>query len=180
MTARFTMRLVRSLRDFERAESLDADGVLAGKLAEVLPFARSAAESERALRGPGFTLDQLMAQEELFQQAAREMERQRWAAAELLFREVIAQSDVLPQPWGNLGICLMMQRRFDDAEAALRRSLKIDPKYALARQNLAGLPAIRASGILPQIQISNPLKGGKAKQTLSLLIEGEKTLRDIR
>ncbi len=29
--------------------------------------------------------------------------------------------DCLPQPWGNLGICLMMQERYDEAEAALKR-----------------------------------------------------------
>ncbi|NNJ11672.1 tetratricopeptide repeat protein [Chloroflexales bacterium ZM16-3] len=85
---------------------------------------------------------------------------------------------MLPQPWGNLGICLMMQRMFDEAEDALRRALEIDPKYTIARQNLAGMPAIRASGILPRIKTTHPLKG--SKQHLSVLVEGEKQLRDIR
>ena len=48
--------------------------------------------------------------------------------------------DCLPQPWGNLGICLMMQERYDEAEEALKRALVIDPKYAIAKNNLAALP----------------------------------------
>jgi Tfp pilus assembly protein PilF len=47
--------------------------------------------------------------------------------------------DCLPQPWGNLGICLVMQNRFDEAEAAYRRALKIDPKYKRAKENLESL-----------------------------------------
>jgi tetratricopeptide (TPR) repeat protein len=178
MTARYTMRLVESLRDLERAAEIDTEHILDPKLADALAFARSAAESERALRGPSFTLNQLAAQEESFQQAGTQMEQGRWAEAEALFRQVITVADVLPQPWGNLGICLLMQRKFNEAEAALRRALEIDPKYALARQNLAGMPAIRSSGILPQIGITHPLKG--SKQHLSVLVEGEKQLRDIR
>lgn len=180
MAARYTMRLGQSLRDLERAAELDADGLLAQRLAEDLPFARSAVADALKLRGPGSTLDQLIEQEELFQQGAQAMARHDWAEAEALFRRVIDLGDVLPQPWGNLGLCLMMQRQFDDAEAALRRALEIDPNYAIARQNLAGLPEIRASGELPQIQLSNPLKGRSGKQHLSLLVEGEKQLRDLR
>ena len=82
----------------------------------------------RALRGPHFTFDQLIAQEELFQQAVQMMAQHRWAEAEPIFRQSIAMGDVLPQPWGNLGICLLMQRQFDAAEAALRRALEIDPE----------------------------------------------------
>ncbi len=178
MTARYTMRLVESLRDMERAAELDTDHILDPKLADALAFARTAAESERALRGPNFTFDQLAAQEELFQKAGDQMGRGNWPEAEALFRAVIAVADVLPQPWGNLGICLMMQRKFDEAEDALRRALEIEPKYTIARQNLAGMPAIRASGVLPQIGITHPLRG--SKQHLSVLIEGEKKLRDVR
>ena len=71
---------------------------------------------------------------------------------------------MLPQPWGNLGICLLMQRRFDDAEAALRRALEIDSDYTIARQNLAALPTIRASGKLPAMRIIPPSMASKSKQ----------------
>lgn len=179
MAARFTMRIGRSLRDFERAEELDAGRVLAAKLAEALPFARSAAEQERALRGPDFTLDRLIEQEELCQRAVQVMAEHRWAEAEPLFRASIAMGDVLPQPQGNLGICLIMQRLFDEAEAALRRALEIEPAYTLARQNLAALPSIRASGKLPEMRISNPLRERPSRQKLSILREGERRFLDL-
>jgi tetratricopeptide (TPR) repeat protein len=174
ITARYTTRFGQSLRDFEQAAALDGDGLLADKLAEALPFARSLAEDERALRGPDFTLDQLIAQEELFQQAVQVMVQQRWAEAEQLFRQSIALGDVLPQPWGNLGLCLLMQRQFDAAEAALRRALKIDPAYSIARQNLAGLPTIRATGKLPAMRINKAFEGRQSKVSLSFLVEGGK------
>jgi superkiller protein 3 len=173
MAARFTARIGRSLRDFERAAELDRDGVLGDKLADELAVARDMVDSSLALRGPGFTLEQLVEQEELFQQAGEAMTEGRWADAEAMFRQVIVMADVLPQPQGNLGLCLMMQRRFDEAEAALRRALEIEPRYTLARQNLAGMPEIRASGKLPQIKVMSPFEGKKMKQTISFLVEGE-------
>ncbi len=179
MAGRFMLQLGQSLRDFERAVELDTEGLIAERLAEDLPFARSAVATELALRGPDFTLDQLIAQEALFDEAAAVMGQHRWAEAEALFCQVIAMSDGLPQPQGNLGLCLLMQRRFDEAEAALRRALKIDPNYAIARQNLAGLPAIRASGKLPEMRVNNPLKDRQGKKTLSLLVEGEKQFRNL-
>ncbi|HEX5690398.1 MAG TPA: tetratricopeptide repeat protein [Roseiflexaceae bacterium] len=174
ITARYTTRLGQSLRDFERAQALDADGVLAHELAEALPFARSLAEHELELRGPDFTLDELIAQETLFQQAVRVMAEGHWAEAEPLFRQSIAMGDVLPQPWGNLGVCLLMQRQFDAAEAALRRALEIDPGYTIARQNLAGLPKIRATGQLPAMRLNTSFDGKPVNVGLKMLIQDDK------
>jgi tetratricopeptide (TPR) repeat protein len=171
LAARYTMRFGQSLRDMERAQALDSDGILAEKIAKELPFIRGMVGRGRSLRGPDFTLEQLIEQEERYQQAGEVMGEGRWADAEAMFRQVIAMGDVLPQPWGNLGVCLMMQRRFDEAEAALRRALEIEPRYDIARQNLAGMPEIRASGKLPQIKVTSPFEGQKIKQTISFLVE---------
>lgn len=172
MASRFTMRLGQSLRDLERAQALDSDGALAEKITKELAFARDIVERDRVLRGPDFTIDQLIEQEELFQQAVDVAAEHRWEDAEAMLRRVITIGDVLPQPWCNLGLCLTMQRRFDEAEAALRRALEIDPSYTIARQNLAGLPTIRASGNLPEMQVTSPFEGQKIKRTISFLVEG--------
>jgi tetratricopeptide (TPR) repeat protein len=79
--------------------------------------------------------------------------------------------DCLPQPWGNLGISLMMQERYDEAEAAMRRALVIDPRYKLAKENLAALPGIRRTGIPPMVDIKEPFKDSKLKQTITFIKE---------
>ena len=108
-----------------------------------LKFAREVAERTLKLRGPNFTLEQLIEQEDLFQDGLQLMEAGEWQKAEQAFQASIAMGDCLPQPWGNLGISLMMQERYDEAEAALKRALVMDPKYTLAKNNLAALPEIR-------------------------------------
>jgi tetratricopeptide (TPR) repeat protein len=173
MAARYTTRIGQSLRDFERAAELDVDGVLTDKIAQEIEFTRPLIAQALALRGPHFTLDQLIAQEELFQQSTQLMQQQRWQEAEQGFRQVIALGDVLPQPWGNLGLCLLMQRQFDAAEAALRRALAIDPSYTIARQNLAGLPNIRKTGQLPAMRVSTPFEGRNVKRSLSFLVQDD-------
>jgi Flp pilus assembly protein TadD len=41
----------------------------------------------------------------------------------------------------DLGLCLRAQGRKDDAEAAWRRALEINPRFASARQNLEAATA---------------------------------------
>src|SRR5260370_9332640 len=94
-------------------------------------------------RGPDFTLDQLIEQEGLFQNGLQLMEAGEWEEAEQAFQASITMGDCLPQPWGNLGISLMMQERYDEAEAALKRALVIEPRYTLATINPAALPYTR-------------------------------------
>jgi len=67
-----------------------------------------------------------------------------WQEAEECFRKSIAMGDCLPQPQGNLGVCLTMQKRFDETEAAYKRALEIDPLYEQAKENLKNLAYQRA------------------------------------
>lgn len=171
MASRFTSRFGRSLRDYERAKELNIRPELAKKLEEELEFARELAEKTLKLRGPDFTLDQLIEQEDLFQDGLQLMEAGEWREAEQAFQASITMGDCLPQPWGNLGISLMMQERYDEAEAALKRALVIDPRYTLAKSNLGALPEIRRTGPPARIDIRDPFKSSKLKQSITFLKE---------
>ena len=171
MASRFTSRFGRSLRDYERAKELNIRPELAKKLEEELEFARELAEKTLKLRGPDFTLDQLIEQEDLFQNGLQLTEAGEWEEAEQAFQAAIAMGDCLPQPWGNLGISLMMQERYDEAEAALKRALVMDPQYTLAKENLAALPKIRRTGLPPIVDIRDPFKSSELKQSITFLKE---------
>ncbi len=171
MASRFTSRFGRSLRDYERAKELNTRPELPEKLEEELKFARELAGKTLKLRSPDFTLDQLIEQEDLFQNGLQLMEAGEWEKAGQAFQESIAMGDCLPQPWGNLGISLMMQERYDEAEAALKRALVIDPQYTLAKSNLTALPEIRRTGPPARIDITEPFKTSKLKQSITFLKE---------
>src|SRR5216684_5386712 len=171
MASRFTSRFGRSLRDYERAKELTIRPELAKKLEEELRFARELAGKTLKLRGPDFTLDQLIEQEDLFQNGLQLMEAGEWEEAEQAFQASITMGDCLPQPWGNLGISLMMQERYDEAEEALKHALVMDPGYTLAKKNLAALPKIRRTGLPPIVDIRDPFKSSKLKQSITFLKE---------
>lgn len=165
-SARFTLRTGESLTYFEHAVELATDPEQAKRAATEIEVAREFVRSELELRGAGFTLDDLIEQQGLFQEGLVHTQAGRWEEAEIAFRKVIALADILPQPWGNLGLALIQQRRFDEAEEALRHALKMDPKYDLARQNLALLPGIRRKGPLPRVAINEPMAGAKIQPTI--------------
>ncbi len=156
MTGRYTMRLVQATYDLEKAVSLEKEPAQRQKFIELLAQTREMAESERAMRGPDFTLEQLQEQQNHFARATQLMNQEKWSDAEQAFGRVIEMGEVLPQSSGNLGLALLMQKKYDQAEAAFKQALKIDPDYDLAKQNLAMLPIIRQSGETPHIAIRNP------------------------
>jgi len=159
MASRFTSRFSQSLWDFERAAKFDATGKLKKQIQEQLVIARKQVEAAMKLRGPDFTLEQYAEQENLYHQALAYMDARKWAEAEEAFRATIAMGDCLPQPHGNMGICLMMQERYDEAEEEFKRALAIDPKYLPAMQNLRSLPETRRNGPPEAIAWSDPFSG---------------------
>jgi len=164
-----TIRSGQALRDVERAIELNTSTELTKQLDETLRFTRKMAEDSLKLRGPNFTLDQLIEQEEHFQQGLKLMEAGKWAEAGQAFEASIAMGDCLPQPWGNLGGCLMMQGHYDEAEAALKRALVIDPKYTLAKDNLVALAHSRKVGPPLGVELTEPFKDSKLKQSITFI-----------
>ncbi len=161
----------QALRDFERAAELNTNPQLTKTFADVIKESRRLAEMALKKRGPDFTLDQLIEQEGYYQRGLKFMQTNNWEEAEQAFRLSIEMRDCMPQPWGNIGICLMMQERYDEAEAALKRALEIDPKYAIAKRNLKILPETRRTGPPKMIGISDPMRSPKLKQGITFVQE---------
>ena len=155
--ALLSFRSGQALRDLEKAIKLEEDKRERREYQKSLDLARRIVKDDLRKRGRGFTIDQLIEQQDLFNLGVRQMAEKRWQEAEQTFRRVIAMADVLPQPNGNLGMMLLMQRRWEEAEAALRKALEIDPEYQLARDNLALLDKTRKTGKFPeQFKIVSP------------------------
>ncbi len=64
-----------------------------------------------------------------------------------------------------------MQERYDEAEAALKQAVVIDPDYAIAKQNLAALPETRREGPPDTVGVNEPFRDSKVKQSLRFLVE---------
>jgi tetratricopeptide (TPR) repeat protein len=169
LSHRFLLRTGEALRDVERAVELEKDPELRKVYEEERAFLRDIVEKQRAMRGRDYTLDQLIEEQRTFWRGIQLMEAGAWGEAESAFRRVIGLGNVPHQPWGNLGACLIMQERYDEAEEVLRKALEINPDYAIARQNLMMLPVIRQEGP-SAMRIVDPLGGRKAEQDM-LLIE---------
>jgi Flp pilus assembly protein TadD len=60
---------------------------------------------------------------------------------------------------------------YAEAEAALKRALVMDPRYTLAKNNLAALPEIRRTGPPTIVDIRDPFKTSKLKQSITFLKE---------
>jgi len=171
MACRFTGRMAQSLLDIQRAQELNTRDVLRDKISKALEVSRELAQKTMELRGPNFTLEQLAEQEEHFQQGLSLMESGQWAAAGQAFQAAIDMGDCQPQPWGNLGISFMMQERYDEAEAALKRAIAMDQTYTIAKDNLAALPTIRRTGPPSLLGISDPFMNADLKQSLTFIQE---------
>jgi tetratricopeptide (TPR) repeat protein len=169
LACRYTCRSGRSVRDFERAVALNKNPALQKQFEEALKDSRKFAQESLKMRGKDFTLEQLIEQEDHFQRGLTYLEAQKWEEAEQEFRTSIAMGDCLPQPWGNLGSCLLMQERYDEAEAAWKRALVIDPKYTLAKMNLDNMANYRREGPPKMSRMFDPFKNIKLKQSITFV-----------
>jgi Flp pilus assembly protein TadD len=156
LVGRYTSRLVQAVLDLEMAIELEPASPQRDRWVDLLVQTRELAESERALRGAYFSLEQLREQQEHFSRGLQAMKRERWTEGEAHFRRVVEIAECHAAPWGNLGVSLMMQKRYDEAEAAFNRSLEIEPDYDLAQRNLTALPALKKSGETPIFLLRDP------------------------
>jgi tetratricopeptide (TPR) repeat protein len=162
LSAMYTSRTGQALVDLEKAVFLEGNGKMAAKFQDKAGFAHKLVKSELVLRAKDFTLAQLVEQQELFQRGNELSGQGMWQEAEECFRKSIAMGDCLPQPQGNLGTCLLMQKKFDEAEAAYKRALEIDPKYERAKENLKGLVYLRAHpDETPLYDVTTPFQDAK-------------------
>jgi tetratricopeptide (TPR) repeat protein len=169
--ARFTGRIGQSLYDIERASELNTRSELKEKISNSLQLSRELVEKSIRLRGPDFTLTQLIEQEEHFQQGLKLMEARRWEESGQAFQATIDMGDCWPQPWGNLGICFLMQERYDEAEEALKRAIAMDPTYTIAKNNLEALPTFRRTGPPELVAMNEPFRQAKFKQSITFIRE---------
>lgn len=171
LSARFTTRTGQSLRDLEKAVALEHNEKLLAMFTETLEFTRGIIAQELALRGPDFTVDQLIEQQLHFTQGITLTQQRRYAEAELAFKHTIAMGDVLPQPWANLAGCYMLQERYAEAETALKRALEVDPDYEMAQENLKKMPYIRQHGIAAMKTLIKPAFADEKIRHGHILIE---------
>ncbi len=174
IACRYTLRMGQSLLDLERAVELEGAGKMAEKFAEELSVARSLVKSELELRGPDFTLEDLVEQQEWYQKGLQASTERHWEEAIQAFQRSIEMGDCLPSPHGNVGMCLIMLRRYEEAGQALQRALEIDPKYEFARKNLQILEEVKKTGILPVFGgTQSPFEGHKLNQSIMFLPEDD-------
>lgn len=169
LSGQLTMRFGQSFKDFTRAVELNKTPALSRQFAKELRRSRRIAARSIRQRGRGFTLDQLIEQEDLFMRGLALIDARQWDEAEQVFQASIAMADSLPQPWGNLGTCFLMQERYDEAEAAWKRALVINRRYAIAKNNLRLLPQYRLTGPPEIIGSHDPFEGRKIKQEITIV-----------
>ena len=169
LACRYTTRVGQAVRDFERAVELSRHDTIeiAHKFAQELEISRKQAQEAMQTQGGQITLDEFIEREECFMRGMDLMKQREWKGAELAFRQLIEMGGHLPQYWGNLGVTLVMQLRYDEAELALRQALEIDPDYAIARNNLEKLPEFRRSQGPWEVELKDLSQQKELKQSIS-------------
>lgn len=171
----FLSRPAEAVRNLERAVELSKHETseMARKFTAQLAESRQELQEVMQIHETGITLEQYTEREERFTRALSLMRREQWRQAEILFRQLTETGSPIPSYWGNLGVCLMMQSRYDEAEEALKQALIIEPDYPIARDNLSKLPEIRHSKSPIRQKFINLSQEEEMKQSLALYEKDE-------
>ncbi len=184
LACHYMARPAEAVRDFERAVELSKNdtGEMARKFALALEESRLELQEAMQAHETDITFEQYMEREARFTQALSLVRQEKWQEAELLFRQLTETESRVPSYWGNLGVCLMMQFRYDEAEEALKQALAIDSDYSVARDDLKKLPEVRRSKKPLGHKLINLSREEDVKQSLALYEKddkGEVTTRTI-
>jgi Flp pilus assembly protein TadD len=161
MSCLHTLRLGRAQRALERCLNLPMNDELRRMAHKEFLSVREMVAYELSIRPEEFTIDQLIEQSDTFLSGYAAMEAKRWSKAADLFRRVIEMADVIPQPQGNLGLCMLMMGKYEEGERALRRALEIEPGYEFAQHNLKMLERMRREGGKADSVVVPPASFGK-------------------
>jgi tetratricopeptide (TPR) repeat protein len=175
LACHYMSRPAEAVRDFERAVELTKNktSAIARTFAAQLEDGRQQLQLAIQSHGMGTTLEQYVEREKRFTQAMDLVRQEKWSEAELLFRELTETQSRIPSYWGNLGICLIMQQRYDEAKEALKQALIIDPDYSIARDNLQLLPELQRSKRSIGLKLMNLAQDEDVKQSLALYERNE-------
>lgn len=100
---------------------------------------------------------------------------------EEMIRAAIARRPAMPDFYNNLGLCLRMQDRLEEAVAAYEAALRIDPAYAEAHNNLGldllalGRPAAAATSSRRAVELRPQMAEAHWNLGLSYLVQGDFT-----
>jgi tetratricopeptide (TPR) repeat protein len=133
-----------------------AAGACAGGSAASRPAAQPKAEAPAAAAAPagkaGSGRELSPRAQRLFDEAVAAAEEQKklkvptdWELLERRWRAVV-EAEPVPEAWFNLGVILEKRRELDDARAAYRKALSLEPEFAPAAVNLALLEEPRDPG----------------------------------
>jgi tetratricopeptide (TPR) repeat protein len=175
LSCTYMSRPAEAVQDFERALELipDKTSTMAHKFAAQLREGQRELQEVALSCGEDVTIAQYTQREQCFTRALGLVRQERWAEAEQLFRQLTATGARVPSYWGNLGVCLMMQSRYTEAEEVLKQSLAIDPDYEVARDNLQKLSLARRSNQPLAHYLVNARQDMNEKQSLSLYEKNE-------
>jgi Flp pilus assembly protein TadD len=175
LACHYMARPGEAVRNFERAVELSKNDTseMSRKFAVELEVGRQELQEAMQAHETDITFEQYMEREECFTQALRLVRHEKWQEAELLFRQLTETGSRVPSYWGNLGVSLMMQFRYDEAEGALKQAIAIEPDYLIARDNLKKLPEIRRSKRPIEHKLINPSREEDVKQSLALYQKDE-------